>query len=340
MKKFLLKKYNRFIILIWIAIGIIFWIQFSRGATVIEAGLLALCFILSTYPFTSYLSNTLLLKAMKRKNMFVFTLHFFLFTALSAGIICVFLRLFAYLESVDFFPASLVLAGDDSILDDFFSMTITVSFINLAFCGLRFYEKHNELEKIHLETQLHALQSQINPHFMFNILNHVHYYVEKKDDLASILLLKYSEILRYQLYSVKKDTVFLDEEIQFLKNFIDIEKIRWEDKLNINCSWEIDNDKTQLPSLLLIPLIENAFKHVSRSSKGKGYINICFKQDAKNIRLEVGNSKLILPEDKKKHSGFGLENLKKRLDILFHEKYELTIQESETVFNAILILYM
>jgi LytS/YehU family sensor histidine kinase len=162
----------------------------------------------------------------------------------------------------------------------------------MAFCGMRFYYEHNKLEKTLLESQLHTLQSQINPHFMFNVLNHIHYYVAKKDDLATTLLLKYSEILRYQLYSGKKETVSLEEEVQFLKNFIDIERIRWEDKINISCSWCIEDSTKRLPSLILIPLIENAFKHVSKGLKEKGYINILLEQKEDRVYLEVENSKL------------------------------------------------
>ena len=164
------------------------------------------------------------------------------------------------------------------------------------------------MEKAHLEFQLHSLQTQINPHFMFNVLNHIHYFVKQKDDMASVLLLNYSDILRYQLYSSKKETVSMKEEVLFLKKFVDIEKIRWEDKIEINCIWEIENPEKEISPLSLIPLIENAFKHVSRCSNRKGYINIVLRQKADMINLEVENSKSVNQMQKKTDSGLGLVN--------------------------------
>lgn len=203
---------------------------------------------------------------------------------------------------------------------------------------MRFYYEHNKLEKIHLESQLHTLQAQINPHFMFNVFNYIYYLVEKKDDLATTLLLKYTDVLRYQLYSGKKEYVCIEEEVEFLKNFVDIEKIRWEDKLDVNSSWTIQNLQTKFPPLLFITLIENAFKHVSRSSNAKGYINIIFEESTEMISLEVDNSKSALPIEKKKNSGLGLENLRNRLDILYGEKYRLSIQNSDNVYNSKLVI--
>lgn len=96
--------------------------------------------------------------------------------------------------------------------------------------------------------------------------------------------------------------------------------------------------QTEFPPLLLIPLIENAFKHVSRSSNIKGYINIVFEENAEMISLEVENSKSALPIEIGKNSGLGLENLRNRLDILYGEKYSLSIQNLENIYNSKLII--
>lgn len=278
------------------------------------------------------------LGAIERKKMDGFALKFILLSFVSAFISTFVFGIFRYFEQIGIFLPSNLISTDDTLLSDFIDQLLTVFVVNTAFCGMRFYYEHNKLEKIHLESQLHTLQAQINPHFMFNVLNHIYYYVDKKDDLAAILLLKYTDILRYQLYSGKKECVCIEEEVGFLKNFIDIEKIRWEDKLDVNCSWTIQNLKTKFPPLLLIPLIENAFKHVSRSSNVKGYINILFEEKAETISLEVENSKSALPVEKEKNSGLGLENLRNRLDILYGEKYRLIIQNSDNVYNSKLII--
>lgn len=284
------------------------------------------------------LSVYLLPRAMKKKKMDSFALQFILLSFISAILLTSVFGAFRYFEQIGTFPPSNLISTDDTLLSDFIDQLLTVFVVNIAFCGMRFYYEHNKLEKIHLESQLHTLQAQINPHFMFNVFNYIYYLVEKKDDLATTLLLKYTDVLRYQLYSGKKEYVCIEEEVEFLKNFVDIEKIRWEDKLDVNSSWTIQNLQTKFPPLLFITLIENAFKHVSRSSNAKGYINIIFEESTEMISLEVDNSKSALPIEKKKNSGLGLENLRNRLDILYGEKYRLSIQNSDNVYNSKLVI--
>ncbi len=332
------KRYDRFILLIWVVIAFLVWIKLLNKAPFLEVLAITVCYITPMLIINIFLSVYLLPRAIERKKMDGFALKFILLSFVSASISTFVFGIFRYFEQIGIFLPSNLISTDDTLLSDFIDQLLTVFVVNTAFCGMRFYYEHNKLEKNHLESQLHTLQAQINPHFMFNVLNHIYYYVNKKDDLAAILLLKYTDILRYQLYSGKKECVCIEEEVGFLKNFIDIEKIRWEDKLDVNCSWTIQNLKTKFPPLLLIPLIENAFKHVSRSSNVKGYINILFEERAETISLEVENSKSALPVEKGKNSGLGLENLRNRLDILYGEKYRLTIQNSDNVYNSKLII--
>lgn len=331
------KRYDRFILLIWVVIAFLVWMKLLNKAPFLEVLAITVCYITPMLIINILLSVYLLPRAIERKKMDGFALKFILLSFVSAFISTFVFGIFRYFEQIGIFLPSNLISTDDTLLSDFIDQLLTVFVVNTAFCGMRFYYEHNKLEKIHLESQLHTLQAQINPHFMFNVLNHIYYYVDKKDDLAAILLLKYTDILRYQLYSGKKECVCIEEEVGFLKNFIDIEKIRWEDKLDVNCSWTIQNLKTKFPPLLLIPLIENAFKHVSRSSNVKGYINILFEEKAETISLEVENSKSALPVEKVKNSGLGLENLRNRLDILYGEKYRLIIQNSDNVYNSKLI---
>lgn len=332
------KRYDRFILLIWVVIAFFVWMKLLNKAPFLEVLSITVCYITPMLIINILLSVYLLPRAMERKKMESFALKFIFLSFVSASISTSVFGIFRYFERIGVFLPSNLISTDDTLLSDFIDQLLTVFVVNIAFCGMRFYYEHNKLEKIHLESQLHTLQAQINPHFMFNVLNHIYYYVDKKDDLAATLLLKYTDILRYQLYSGKKEYVCIEEEIGFLKNFIDIEKIRWEDKLDVNCSWTIQNLQTKFPPLLLIPLIENAFKHVSRSSNIKGYINIVFKEETQTISLEVENSKSALPIEKGKNSGLGLENLSNRLDILYGEKYQLSVQNSDNVYNTKLII--
>ena len=323
------KRYDRFILLLWVVIAVLVWMKLLNKAPFLEVLSITVCYITPMLIINILLSVYLLPRAMKKKKMDSFALQFILLSFISAILLTSVFGAFRYFEQIGTFPPSNLISTDDTLLSDFIDQLLTVFVVNIAFCGMRFYYEHNKLEKIHLESQLHTLQAQINPHFMFNVFNYIYYLVEKKDDLATTLLLKYSG---------KKEYVCIEEEVEFLKNFVDIEKIRWEDKLDVNSSWTIQNLQTKFPPLLFITLIENAFKHVSRSSNAKGYINIIFEESTEMISLEVDNSKSALPIEKKKNSGLGLENLRNRLDILYGEKYRLSIQNSDNVYNSKLVI--
>lgn len=220
----------------------------------------------------------------------------------------------------------------NSLLLQFMSALPTPLLINLGFCGLRFYYEHTKLQQAHLKSQLHFLQEQINPHFMFNVLNNIHILMQKDLELASAQLVRYSDILRYQLYNGKKDRVALKEEIQFLKDVIEVEKMRWGNALRVQTKWDITDGEKTIQPLLLITFIENAFKHVSRSLSEKGYIHVIAEQKDNHLYLEVVNSKSIKYPQQNKNaltSGIGLQNIKERLALLYPKKHSLSIHETK-----------
>lgn len=174
---------------------------------------------------------------------------------------------------------------------------------------------------------------------MFNVLNHIHTLMQTDVELASSLLIKYSEILRYQLYNGDKEKVTLEQDIQFLKDFIAVEEVRWNDKLTVRCSWKVEDGTQEIPALLFITFIENAFKHVSKSGLEKGYIDIVFKQHGNVLELNVENSKSSIRSKKTSSNGLGLKNIKERLNILYFDKHELLIDETDSVYRVKVIIY-
>lgn len=333
-----MKYYDRFVILIWILIGIIFWLQYITPTSIIEGGLIALGIVLIAYPFTTYLSKTLLQKAMQKRKMLAFVVQFFFISGIIAVFIVFLFELFSVLEAKDIFHKSELFVEEYSLIRDYVVALLISIFLNFGFCGLRFFEQNLKLQNELLESRLQILQAQINPHFMFNVLNHVHVLIKKEPYLADSLLLQYTDILRYQLYNGKKDYISIEQEIQFLNSFINVEKVRWKNKLDINCTLKAENNKLELPRLLLITFIENAFKHVSRSNAEKGYVNVDFEQKNNTIKLEVQNSKSAIKVTPKEDSGIGLVNIKRRLDILFPGKYSLVIDNTDTVYSIKLII--
>lgn len=321
----------------WSILFLNFWVEsIHQTNSLLEPTLFSIVLVAILYLPMTYLSRTLLLKAIKRKTYKWFALQFIVFSILTGFLLVMVLHLFHYLESRGVFPYSEYF--DMEIFENpvyaVWEMVITGVLLNLYTCCLRFFLEYIKSQKAIVEYQLRTLQHQVTPHFMFNVLNHIHILMQADIELASSLLIKYSEILRYQLYNGDKESVTLEQDIQFLKDFIAIEEIRWEDKLTVGCTWEIENGQIEVPALLFITFIENAFKYVAKSDFENGYINIAFKQSGKNVQLTVENSKSLLPDTKNKSNGLGLNNIRERLNILYYGKHHLQITESKTTYRA------
>lgn len=192
-----------------------------------------------------------------------------------------------------------------------------------------------QLEKItndQLQTELKFLKAQYHPHFLFNALNTVYFQMDENVNEAKKTVEKFSELLRYQLYD-QQQTVPVSQEIHYLKNFIDIQKVRTSERLQLKTHFDESLNGQQVYPLLFLPLLENAFKYAGGDYK----IEISAKADNKAIEFSVTNSlpKEPMPE---KQNGIGLENLKRRLELLYPGKHELNITKEDSNFRVMLKL--
>tara|TARA_R110002050_G_scaffold32534_4_gene83729 strand:+ start:13451 stop:14353 length:903 start_codon:yes stop_codon:yes gene_type:complete len=214
--------------------------------------------------------------------------------------------------------------------------------IKLTIDWLRESSKLHDLEKRQLKTELRFLRSQVSPHFFFNTLNNIYSLTLEKSDQAPEVVLKLSELMRYLLYATKKQRQDLTSEINCIRNYIDLERIRFDDslKIDMNISGNLDNCK--IPPMLLIPLIENCFKHGASKNIGDMKIKIDVNVDDSFMDFKVSNS---IPVVKKeyvypvKRGGIGLSNVKKRLELGYAKsEYDLKIFEEDKMFNVFLKL--
>jgi LytS/YehU family sensor histidine kinase len=192
------------------------------------------------------------------------------------------------------------------------------------------------------QSELHFLQSQLSPHFLFNTLNNMYGLSLTQHEKIPGLLLKLSDLLRYSVYDAKELYVPLKNEVAYIKDYIDFEKIRIGDKLELNISLEEPiNPSVKIAPLLLIVFIENAFKHSKNTTEQKIYISITLKTWANSILFSVTNSsdgnanKNTLLKD---NSGFGLENVMKRLELLYKDKHDLKIEDENGHYTVMLQL--
>jgi len=176
--------------------------------------------------------------------------------------------------------------------------------------------------------ELKTLKSQLNPHFMFNALNSIRALIEEDPASAKVAITKLSNILRYSLRIEKSETVTLEDEMQTVADYLDLEKIRFEERLNYTLKMEDKAAKTEIPPMMVQTLVENGIKHgISKNTAG-GKISVnSFVQDSK-LHIQISNTGQFSDEDLKKATGFGIQNTKHRLSLLYGETGLFQIQNA------------
>ena len=203
--------------------------------------------------------------------------------------------------------------------------------IKLFIKSLRDEEVMKDLEHQKLESELQYLKYQLNPHFFMNTLNNIHALIDIDSRKAKTSIIELSKLMRYVLYESNKDYIELTKEITFLQNYIELMRLRFTESLNIQTDFPLIVPEVKIPPLLLISLLENAFKH-GVSYREASFIHICLKIDDGSLIFKCSNSKHRTKKDE--HHGVGLENVKKRLQLLFGNNYTYTINENENEYNV------
>lgn len=195
-----------------------------------------------------------------------------------------------------------------------------------------------QVEKEKLSLELNSLKTQINPHFLFNSLNSIYSQALAKSDQTSETVLELSNLLRYMLYEVEEDKVPLVKEVEMLENYIELQKLRLEAGSKVGFTLEGELDGVVIAPLLLFPLVENAFKHGMKDDSEQAFIDIKLKVDTAisfSIKNKLGQ---IDDMEKGKYGGIGLENVKRRLELIYPDTHELKILKTETEFQVNLTL--
>lgn len=187
-----------------------------------------------------------------------------------------------------------------------------------------------ELKSENLQSELKFLKSQINPHFLFNTLNSLYALTLKKSDLAPEIVLRLSEMMRYMLYECNEKQVPLEKEVNYLINYLELEKLRHGNKFKVDLVIEGDVKNQKIAPLMFIPFIENCFKHGLNNQISEGYVNIQVNALPDEVDVTIENSKgPILPSSTdRKSGGIGLVNVKRRLELLYANQYELNISDN------------
>lgn len=225
----------------------------------------------------------------------------------------------------------------------FIVMVINVVFFLLVTSGGKFLFEYlkkmmklKDIENKQLKAELNLLKAQVHPHFLFNTLNNLYGLItQNQNQQASDVTLKLADLMRYLLDSSKSDVVSLNKEIQFLEDYLSLEKIRLSQKTDIKFTVSGMKKELFVAPLLFIPLVENAFKHGLNTISADSYAHFSLSVQGNELFFEAINS-VGKSLEKTEKSGTGLENLKKRLQLIYPQKHQLDIEQTSNQFKVIL----
>jgi len=272
---------------------------------------------------TTYFLNYFLVPRYLMKERYGLFLLYFIYTLIGS----------LFLEMMISMLTFIVMAGvkikdmSPASIDIFFLLTslLMVVFFGVAIKMLLHWRKskdeYQSLMKDKVEAELKFLKVQLNPHFLFNTLNNLYYLTTEKSEKAPQAILQLSEMLDYVMHSGKSVFVPLEKELKQVENYIALELLRYEDRVQIDSSVLGESENHVIGPMILITLIENAFKHGVMKSAGKSWIRMKVECSASKVEIMISNSWRI----KESGKGIGLENLKSQLHHLYHEKYFLQV---------------
>lgn len=284
-------------------------------------------------------------KYLFNKKYLTFVLFFILYLALSKFYD---IGIYLLISKTSFLPADLIghAARSYSInikynLGHFVSVymlreLIVLSALAYFIRSARQDKQIGDLKEQQLHSELNYLKVQLQPHFFFNTLNNIYALTLQRSEKAAPLVAKHSEMMRYILYESSQHTVSLKKEIDFLRNYMEVEALRHSDKIDISFETQGINEHALIEPLLLLPFVENTFKHGIREETSKGYIYIIISLVGTELFMEISNSKPAIT--KKETKGIGLQNATRRLDILYPDRYKLDVRNNDDSYELRLTL--
>lgn len=218
-----------------------------------------------------------------------------------------------------------------------FSLASVIFFgiVRNIYNNIKLRELNDQLKIEKKEAELNYLKTQTNPHFLFNTLNNIYSLARDKNDLAPESILRLSKILRFMLYAAGDDVIAIEEELKIISDYIELEKLRYDESLLIRFNTDIDTARQAIPPLLLIPLVENAFKHGVSETGSNPFVDIHITVQQQQLLMIIKNSAAAGADQMQIKENIGLSNLRKQLHLLYKD-YELTLARHSAVFTATL----
>lgn len=208
-------------------------------------------------------------------------------------------------------------------------IVIFVGMLRFAVDWFQLEGKRKELENEKLLAELNFLKAQINPHFLFNTLNNLYYLAYTKSDNTTEVIAKLSQMMRYMIYDSNHSKVPLGKEIEYMENYISLERLRLNNQIPINFELKGNTENVWIAPLIFITFLENAFKHGVSSNNPKAWVNISIELIDGQCIYMVENSKLEASAEEHEKSGIGLQNVQRRLELSYPGKHQLTMENKQ-----------
>ncbi len=329
---------NTKVIIAWLAVFLFFFLSFWAGWAVSFAHslLLTLCLLLASEFEVKYI-----IRLLKKGNIFLFFFVNVFFVLLMSSLTTYLESFMLMIMSRHFSISMPQLDGAKYFLFPFlirivlFTATIAISVISV----MQRTEKENsriknELKNEKLDMELRFLKSQMTPHFIFNALNNIYSLVYTKDENAPQSVLKLSDMIRYVMVDCQVDEISLEKEVKYIDAYIDFQQMGMENKSNVIFEKNVKNYDYKIPPMILQPLVENSFKHSRIVNDPDGYVHFYLLQDNNELLFIARNSikgmsVAVVEQNKRSHSGIGLANVKKRLELYYGENYSFEIKQED-----------
>lgn len=206
--------------------------------------------------------------------------------------------------------------------------------LKLVVDRFRFQQHLDDVKKQKEQAELDFLNAQFNPHFLFNSLNSIYGHIDKQNATARSMLLSFSDMLRYQLYECNESYVLIDKELSYLKNYVALQRMRKDPKLRICVNIPENLKGFTISPLLFIAFIENSFKYIGTGSETGDFVSISFSKEHGELTFSCKNSVVEHVAKLPEHKGIGISNARRRLELLYPSRHQLSITQSEKIFEV------
>ena len=318
-----------------------FWIYIFRNNTLVISRTITiqfcyLVFIAANYYFNSLYAIPQLLNRKKYAQFAVAFLAMIVLTAWMRVPVSYFVR--KYLFGIHDLNFNILTVFYESFINIFFWVFFIVA-AKMMVDRVRSQVYIEQIEKEKAANELNFLRAQFNPHFLFNSINSIYAHIDKSNQEARNMLLTFSDMLRYQLYECNVEQIGMEYELNYIKNYIALQKSRIDERIQVSFTADNLNNNIQVPPLILITFIENAFKYVGFNEGKENKIEICLGYEDGNLNFKIFNTKDNFISREAHASGLGIANTKRRLELLYPGKHALKIWDTDNTYTVSLTIF-